>query len=209
MRKFVINLDSCKERMNSFDDTHTRWSATSRDEVSEYYSKKMISYHNVKKDYHLGKCGCFISHTNIWRYIVSNKLDNILILEDDAKKINDIDFSILPQDSITYLGGFFMNKKITDKTKLDIKPIEGINILDKDKYRILMTLSYYIPKWEIAKEMLDYINSLDRWRAIDISMFKIPIKNYYVYPAIYIEKDIPSNIRKNKRKHSTAFYEFK
>lgn len=210
MKKYVINLDSCKERMDFFDKTHSRWSATSRDEVSEYFKKKMISNPKIGESEHLGKCGCFISHTNIWRYIVSNKIDNVLVLEDDAEKIDDIDFYTLPKDGITYLGGFFMNPKITDKKPIDVSSVkDGVNKLDKDVLRILMTLSYYIPKWSIAKEMLDYIDNLERVRSIDISMYKIPIQNYFVYPAVYIEKNLQSNIRSYKPKHSTKNYEFK
>jgi hypothetical protein len=57
--------------------------------------------------------------------------------------------------------------------------------------------------------MLDYLNQLKRWRAIDVSIHNIPIENYYVYPAIYIEKDLQSNIRKIKKKHPNEYYEFK
>ena len=27
-RKYVVNLDRCRDRMESFDDSYTRWSAT-------------------------------------------------------------------------------------------------------------------------------------------------------------------------------------
>ena len=74
--------------------------------------------------------------------------------------------------------------------------------------KMLCTLSYYIPKWQIAKEMLDYLYQLNRWRAIDVSIHNIQIKNYYVFPAIYVERDLQSNIRKTKRKHPNEYYEF-
>jgi GR25 family glycosyltransferase involved in LPS biosynthesis len=209
MKTFVINLDKCKDRMANFNNDEIRWSATSYDEVSEYYSDKMISYYNISSKEHLCKTGCFLSHIMLWQYISDNKIDNVLILEDDAEKVNDISDLQLPQDGITYLGGWLHQLKMTDNTPVQHDSVNGINELDKTKMRMLCTLSYYIPKWQVAKQMLDYLNQLKRWRAIDVSIHNIPIENYYVYPAIYIEKDLQSNIRKIKKKHPNEYYEFK
>jgi GR25 family glycosyltransferase involved in LPS biosynthesis len=195
--------------MANFNNDEIRWSATSYDEVSEYYSQKMISYYNISSREHLCKTACFLSHINIWQYISDNKIDNVLILEDDAEKVNDISDLQLPQDGITYLGGWLHQLKMTDNTPVQHDSVNGINELDKTKMRMLCTLSYYIPKWQVAKQMLDYLNQLKRWRAIDVSIHNIPIENYYVYPAIYIEKDLQSNIRKIKKKHPNEYYEFK
>jgi len=78
---------------------------------------------------------------------------------------------------------------------------EGINTLDSDKYRMICTLAYYIPKWQIAKEILQALLEKKRWRAIDI-MYGDIIKNpNYVYPAVYIEEPMGSqimNIKKTK-----------
>ena len=209
MRTFVINLDKCQDRMANFNNDEIRWSATSYDKVSEYYSQKMISYYNISEKEHLCKTGCFLSHIMLWQYISDNKLDDVLILEDDAEQVNDIGDLELPQDGITYFGGWLHGLKMTDNKPVQHNSINGINELNKTKMRMLCTLSYYIPKWQIAKQMLDYLNQLKRWRAIDVSIHNIPIENYYIYPAIYIEKDIPSTIRKVKRKHSNEYYEFK
>jgi len=207
-RKFVINLDKCKERMDYFDDSHTRWSATNYEDVPHHYSEKMISYYNISSKEHLCKTGCFLSHINIWRYICDNRIDGVLILEDDAEEVNDIGDLQLPQHGITYLGGWLHQLKMTDNKPVEHNSKNGINELDKTKMRMLCTLSYYIPKWQHAKQMLDYVTQLKRWRAIDVSIHNIPIENYYVYPAIYIEKDLQSNIRKTKRKHPNQYYQF-
>lgn len=210
-RKYVVNLDRCRDRMESFDDSYTRWSATDYRDLQQNHPifDKMISYYNIKNtNQHKAKCGCFLSHTNIWRYIMDNKLNNTLIVEDDAELVNDISDLQLPRDSFTYLGGFFHNKKMTDNSKINIQSKEGINILDKDKYRLLMTLAYFIPTWEIAKVMLESVD-MPRIRAIDVMMYNIDLPIYYQYPASYIEKDIPSTIRDIKRKHPNEYYEFK
>ena len=74
MNKFYINLDDSVERKTKFDNTWTRWSATGRNQVDILTRKKMISYYNVSEAYHLGKCGCFLSHIKLLKYIVENKL---------------------------------------------------------------------------------------------------------------------------------------
>ena len=207
MKKFYINLDSAPERKCFFDDSYTRWSATSRAEITHLQNKKMISYYNISPDEHLAKCACLASHSNIWRYIATNKIDNVLIVEDDAKLVNPFPEE-LPSDGITYLGGFFVNPKITDKSPVNAEKNEGINKLDKGTLRMLMTLAYYIPHHGIAKEMIDTLDCFERHRAIDSLLYKIPVKNYYQYPAVFIERDLPSQIRKGKNKHSNDKYEW-
>ena len=208
MKTFVINLDKCKDRMANFNNDEIRWSATSYENVSEYHANKMISYYNISSKEHLCKTGCFLSHINIWKYISDNKIDGVLILEDDAEQVNDIGDLELPQDGITYLGGWLHQLKMTDNKPVEHNSKDGINELDKTKMRMLCTLSYYIPKWQVAKQMFDYLYQLNRWRAIDVSIHNIPIENYYIYPSIYIERDLQSNIRKTKRKHPNQFYQF-
>ena len=65
------------------------------------------------------------------------------------------------------------------------KPIEedlkdGINLLKNS--RVLTTRAYYIPRWECAKELLDFIDKKKVWKAIDIMMSE-HVKHLY-YPAL-------------------------
>ena len=49
MKKFVINLERCLERMDMFDDSYTRWIATDYkdlDDGDEIY-KRMVSMWNI------------------------------------------------------------------------------------------------------------------------------------------------------------------
>lgn len=230
INKYVINLDNCIDRMKNFDDTFIRWRAIPREEVDEYTDKKLITYYNTSRDYHLGCCGCLLSHIKLWKHIIDNKINNVLILEDDAifnkeefdeevilnfnkqsnnkQSINEV---INNNNGILYLGGFFHTiKMVENKDKLIIpNSINGINLLDKNKTRILMTISYYIPNYKIAEIMYNHIINLKRWRVIDSLMYHIPINNYYYYPAIFIENnEYKSNIRKNKKKSPNKYYTF-
>ena len=107
------------------------------------------------------------------------------------------------------MGGFICNKKITSKEKIIIEHKEGINTLD-EKYRMLTTLSYYIPTYQIAGDLYDKLMKLKRWRAIDIVYGNIIENPKYIYPAVYIEEPYDSQImNKKKTKHANEFYEFK
>jgi len=169
--------------------------------------KKMVSYHNVAKTpQHLAKTGCFLSHMKLLKHIVDYKLNKVIVVEDDALQIRGLP-EVMP-DTFCYLGGFIGNKKITSKEKIEMEHKEGLNTLD-EKYRMLTTLSYYIPKWEIAEEILQGLMKLNRWRAIDIVYGNIIKNPKYVYPAVYIEEPYESQIQNKKNKFANEFYEFK
>ena len=210
MRTFVINLDSATDRWAKYKDdlTYERWSATDVNDLSvnEPLYEKMISYHNIDPAQHRCKCACFLSHTCIWRYIVMNKMNDILILEDDAIKVNDIPDD-LPQDGFTFLGGFTSHKKITDgPKKIDFE--DGIHEIDHAEYKMIMCLAIYIPKWEVAYKMLQAAEGPERCRAIDTMIYKAHVPQYVSYPASFVEEPIASQIRSGKNKFSNSKYEW-
>ena len=167
MKIFVINMEGATDRWSHYKDKeYKRWLGTHHKELrdDDPRFKKMISYHNINPIEHKSKVGCMVSHLNIWKYIVMNKLEDILILEDDADRVRDIPSSgQLPDDGITYFGGITWSPKITDGQK-KINFNTGINKINFDEYRVLQTMSYFIPRWEIAKEMIESIESRPRYR---------------------------------------------
>jgi len=208
MIKFYINLDSCPERKKYFDTTWKRFIATPRDKVDGLTDKKMISYHNVTRDYHLAKCGCWKSHTLLLRYICDNKLNNVIIVEDDAEQLIPIPDELYNETGFVYLGGFFINKKKTDgEFKGESNSSDGLNDLQHKDYDVCQTTSYYIGSYKVAEELLNEILSQSRYRAIDIMYINSKIPKKYYYPAIFRERPIESTIRKNKKKVSNEFYQ--
>ena len=201
MPSFYINLKSSEERRGKFKnvDGIERWDAVSRDEITPELDKRMRSMPAFPRPSHLGRCGCFASHVSLYEHIVREKINNVLILEDDAVLVNSIP-SQYPLDGIIYLGGFFHRKKMTDNTPTEIKPELGINKLDDEKYRVLMLMSYIVPTWQVASQILDYINSQKFFKAIDIMLGNSEIPVYYNYPASFVEEGSESTIaKKNKR----------
>jgi len=211
MKKFFINLDKDVKRKERFLELNKkydfiRWEATGRDEVSEEVDHKMISMYNYPKPSHLARCGCFMSHISLLEHIVENKLNDVLICEDDAAPTHVGLPTEYPRDTLVYVGGFLHNKKMMNNNKVIIKSTDGINNI-ADDYRILMTLSYIIPNWELAEDILKKIKSLKRYRAIDILYGNLDIKRVYNYPASFDENGMSSTIHK-KSKRANRYYEW-
>lgn len=208
---FVVNLDSATDRWRHYeqDDRFTRWSATSVDQLSanEPVLKKMISFHNINPYEHKAKCACYISHRNLYKYIISNKLDKVLILEDDAQQINELPHpDDLPNDGFTYLGGISNHlQMVKGPLKVDFK--EGVNKIKNDEYRMLMTIAIYIPTWQTARRMYDSLDYNGRCRAIDTMLRNAFCPQYVQYPAVFVERPDKSQIRKSKKKFSNSQYE--
>jgi GR25 family glycosyltransferase involved in LPS biosynthesis len=206
MNKFVINLNRFDERMKYFDDTYTRWIATDWKDLQadDPIFNKMISYHNIDPNQHKAKCGCFLSHINLWKHIIDNKIDNVIVVEDDAEQVNHIED--ISSDTFLYLGGYFTKQMSKGEvTPPDLQ--EGINSIPEG-YKVLMTLSYYIPTWKIAEQLYNEIVSKKRYRAIDVMLNDISLSRAVYYPSIYVERDLVSTIRFKKTKHPTEYYQY-
>ena len=211
MKIFVINLDSATDRWAKYedDDRYTRWSATHYDDLSvnDPIFTELVSMWNINPKEHKAKCACYISHTRLWQYIVTNKLDDVLILEDDAHLVNQIpNSSQLPQDGFTYLGGLSYNKRLTDgPMKREFQ--KGINVINHAEYRMLMCLAIYIPTWDVAHKMLNATKKRGRPRAIDTMLLHTMRPQYVYSPASFVERPDPSQIRASKSKFSNSKYE--
>ena len=208
MITFVINLDEATDRWTHYKglDVH-RWRATHYNEVDSETDKKMISFHNVSRKNHLCKCACMLSHFDLWKHIVKHKLNGVTILEDDAMK-RYFYSTPLPADGITYLGGATFTPHMTGKF-INVDLQDGINKINFDDYRVLMTMSYYIPTYEIAQKLIDFIESKRRYRAIDVMLGELQKndKTYLYYPAIYTERPNESQIQsKSRNKFATKYY---
>jgi len=212
LKKYYLNLERSPERKKKFTNEWERFEAVDGASLPDNHPilTRMVSMWNISPKEHRGKCGCWMSHYNILSHIANNKQNNVIIVEDDAIQMREIPDTLLKSKNFTYLGGYFSHKKMMDGELKDNFPasIQGINILDRDTERILMTLSYYIPHWTIARDIVNYLDSRNRVRAIDVMLHNvIRVPQDYIYPAIFIEEDIPSTIHtKSRRKHPDIHY---
>ena len=208
--KYVCHLDieSNKHRWDKFDDSYIMWGATETKtlikDIDDELDNKMVSYWNLPKQKHLAKCGITLQQYKLYQHIVDNKLNNVLILEDDALQVRELPTDY-PDDCVTYLGGYFHNNQLTNMKKISVESVDGFNECD-GSFSIMMTMSYIIPRWEIAEKLITHLDSLNRWRSIDVMLWKSPLKKGYMYPASYVEEQTPSTLR-NKRKKTNIYYQ--
>ena len=191
---FVINLRRDPHKWEKYESDYkrgklTRFSACNGMEVSRanpYYDRLKIMWNAGEKK---RKCGAGIlnSHINLIKEIADNKIDQAFVVEDDVvidyKRLEKMKLEKLPQDSLIYFGGVlhpptsFKDKSWSYETK----------------YRIFGGFGYYIPKWEIAKELYETFEEKPKLKPLDTEMTYLQKKGiikYFYYPAIsYLHMD--------------------
>ena len=202
---FVINLDRSKDRWQYYKKQKQikRFKALDgkKDHIPKKYLDRMISLPSIKPENHKTKVACFLSHYKMLEYIIKNKLNKVIICEDDTfidtVKINKLKF---PTDSITYLGGWLQSLLVKDNPKFNPKKWtktfkKGLNTIEKENYRIIGAYGYYIPSWKLALELYNYINEQNRWRHFDILLFRFTKTTNFMYPAlIYANENAVNSI---------------
>lgn len=140
---------------------------------------------------------CFNSHLKIMKKIVDEKLNDVVICEDDSFKELDIDTSNI--NEICLFGGTLRhpsNWKEDSKWRKEhvdevINSFEnGVNKIDYEKYRWTGTYAIYYPNWEKTNELLNNIlNSKKKYCHLDIFLSKNRLINYLYYPSPFIHND--------------------
>jgi len=121
----------------------------SEEEVSNY---NLITRWNSSMELKKGKIGCYLTHKNALKYIVKNKLNNVLVLEDDVFYTGDKSIEEYPQpeQDISYLCYSFADKKAR-------------------KTNIYGTLSI-LYTYDGAKDLLNYLDNLEKIRGFDYQL---------------------------------------
>ena len=210
--KLYINLERSHDRRQKFDDTWTRITATDGNDLDNHpILQRMVSYWNMNPKEHRAKCACFLSHYRTLEYIVGRRLNNVIVCEDDAIQMNELPSPEALGNHFCYLGGYFSHRRMTEGhlTNPDDFPTskQGLNSLDRSEHRILMMMAYYIPSWKDADNILSWLDSSVRLRAMDVMLFGLPYPVNYYYPAIYVEDKCETTIHtRSRKKHPNTHY---
>lgn len=176
MRIFVITLNRYDCRWAKYNKNYELFMGVDGYKIKEdnEYFKKIRNRYNIKPKQKQNVVGCFLSHLKVMEYIVENKLNEILIIEDDAvvdfKLLNKINLDELQQDKMTYFGGIIRGltlKKDFNYERVVEDIFEGINTIDTSKYKIGGNHGYYFPKWEVAEQVITYLKNKPVLKAID------------------------------------------
>lgn len=164
-------------------------------------TKKLKTRHNTSMKARLRKIGCIYAHRNALRMIKKQQTNNNVILEEDAT----LDHLLPnPPSKSSYLGGWIVPPKVTlaGKQKVTIPTLKkGLNQVDFDKFKVLMTHAYFVKTHEKADEVLKVIEGPEPIKNYDIFLNDYRFFRNFYYPAIFIQSqhvsDIDGSVNKN------------
>ena len=185
---FVVNISDKRWKKYENDKRYIRFQGCNgkRDldvhRVNQYYHFR----HNAKDNHRLNTAGCSYSHLWAMNYIYDNKINNAIIIEDDAL----IDFDRLKElDTVKgfcYVGGWFRSPQLNQQ-KGWVKPSfqKGLHTIDTDKFVMVACHGYY---FENYKDVVEWkTRTYHKRRAIDVE-FMLKQKKLkdvqFIYPAI-------------------------
>ena len=191
---FVINISDERWERYKDDDRFTRWNGVDGRQLPlEFVEQTYITMHNARESHKRSVAGCSESHLSLLGHIYENKIDDVIILEDDT--IIDFDKLHILKDikEFCYLGGRFQGRNLKHKPHTGIL-FKGINTITPFTFTITGAHAYYIPTYDIAESLYINIMSKTKRRAIDAEFRRLQkgdkIKKF-IYPAI-VELHLPT-----------------
>ena len=185
---FVINISEKRWKKYENDKRYRRFQGChgkltlNINRVNEFYHFR----YNAKDDHRLNVAGCSYSHLWLMNYIYDNKINNAIIIEDDAlidfDRLNELD----EVKGFCYIGGWMRSPTLT-KPEGFVKPHfeRGIHRVDPEKFVINNCHGYYFESYEDVKEWKT--RKYEKKRSID-GEFVYKQKNkknvQFIYPAI-------------------------
>ena len=149
--------------------------------------KKLKTLYNTKQQSIIRKLGCIAAHRKALLAIYSNQTHNNLILEQDADLV--ISLPLPPKESC-YMGGWIIPPRITraGKDKVNIKPKNGLNKIDYDKFKIITTHSLFIKSPEEATNLLDMTITPEKLKPYDIFLAEERYFKHFYYPSVFVQE---------------------
>ena len=155
------------EKFNAVDGNFLRDNQiTKEDKMDKEYFKKIIMMWNAGDKQKGNVVGCLLSHLRIMRKIVSGKMNNVLVIEDDAlvdmKLLKKTNLNKLKQDKMIYFGGVLRPLKFKDpnwnyeRVKSGFKR-NKVNKINPSRFKIGSTHGLYYPTTKSAKELLNFV----------------------------------------------------
>jgi GR25 family glycosyltransferase involved in LPS biosynthesis len=194
---FVININvqRWKKYSENTSNIYNRFEGVDGSQLDLEKYDHYIFYWNKTEKSRRGAIGCSESHMSIMKYIYENKINNAIVIEDDAV----IDFSRLNElddvKGFCYIGGRFQspilkNDNVFQKEFNKEKFLtQKLNTINPEEFIIIGAHGLYFENYNVAKEIFDDIQSQKRRRISDAELKRIQKKrpnliNQFIYPAI-------------------------
>jgi len=196
MKIIVLSMDTeiGEKRRNKLNYDYEWFKSVSGEEIIDRFNFR----YNTSEDKKKRIMSVFNSHLKILQKIVDEKLNDVVVCEDDSIKLND-DHQLSKINEICLFGGVLRHpsnwKEDTKWRKEKVDDIiesfdDGMNKIEYDKYRWTQIYAVYYPSWEKANELLKSIlESKKKYCHIDIFISKNKLINYLYYPTPFMSSD--------------------
>ena len=196
MNIFVVN--AYEDRKYKYDEERYQlYDAVWWSDVTEEQTEALYFRHNAKLELRKKITACSLSHRKLLLKIITEGLEDVVILEDDCvikdwKRLEELKGS----KEFCYIGGQINSPLMKDFKKFESEKdavrdnfSKGINVIDPKEFRVAHACSYYIPNADVARTILSNLPNGEKERAIDneyISLQKKGKINLFLYPAIAV-----------------------
>jgi len=191
----VLSMDTeiGKNRREKLNYDYEWFKCVSGEEIIDKFNFRYNTCQKLKD----ATASCFNSHLKMMKKIVDEKLNDVVICEDDSIKVYDIDTSNI--NEICLFGGVIRHpsnwkednkwrKEHVDDIVNNFK--EGLNKIDYDKFRWSGTYAIYYPTYEKTNELLNNIlNSKKKYCHLDVFLSKTKLINYLYFPTPFMSCD--------------------
>ena len=187
---FVINISDQRWEKYKSDERYIRFKGChGKQELSlDDINKKYHFRYNAKDDYRYNLVGCSESHLRLIDHLKENKINNAIVIEDDAL----IDFDRLEElddvKGFCYVGGWMRGPILTKQDNF-IKPTfeKGLHTINTNNFLITNCHGYYYENYHTA-DMMGW-HQYDKRRAIDVEFVNIQKRDkhtQFIYPALSV-----------------------
>jgi len=202
MKIFVLSLksqigDQRRKRLNY--NHEVIWGTDKLEDVPDWIKDKTIIPYNVKDKNKLlkSKCCHLYSYYKILEKIVDEKLNNVVICEDDAiitdkKYLETIMLDYNGLDAVLLNGKLHHPKTYKKDNLFDENNIHfenGINNIDYELYRWSCSACIYYPTWESAQKIMACIIKSKSLTYLDLFLSKHKIIKKLYYPSPFVIDD--------------------
>jgi len=187
MKVFVLSMDNeiGEERRRRINYEYEWIKAV---DLDEKYKERFVFRYNTLEKNKKGVYGCFAGHLHILKKIIDEKIDSVIICEDDAilvdiPDLKDVNEICLLSGRIHHPKNWCEDKDFQKNTADNIKFNKGMNVIDYDKYRWAGAGAIYYPTYEKALELYESIMNIKRWKHFDILLCNSKLINHLYYPS--------------------------
>jgi len=208
IRIFLMSMDTetgkqRRDKINYIYESYPEYCITDINLVCDRIKNKMRKPYNINENLYNKICCHFQNYIYLLQKIVDEKLNHIVICEDDAilihwgfyyyGRVENLDGPIILGSKLHHPTSWKLDTKkyfdenispcIDEFTKSENNNIHNI---DYNKYRWSCCACIYYPHWEDAKKILDFYNNDKKqltW--LDLWMSKNKLIKYLYYPSVF------------------------